>query len=144
MNVQKHFCAAKRAARAGALLALAVSLGAQAHGDGAPGVGHTPVTAQALPGDAGKTLTAVEVALAPGAKVGRHHHAGVVFAYVLSGRVRSQLNGGAVVDYRAGQSWVEPAGTEHTLTENASRTEPARLLAVFVAPSGATLTTPDK
>lgn len=144
MNVQKHFRAAQRAAAACALLALVVSFGAQAHGDGAPGVGHTPVTAQAPPGDAGKTLTAAEVELAPGAKAGPHHHAGVVFAYVLSGHVRSQLNGGAVVDSGAGQSWVEPAGTEHALTENASRTEPARLLAVFVAPSGATLTTPDK
>ena len=64
-----------------------------------------------------------------------------MFAYVLSGTVRSQLNRGAVVDYRTGQSWVEPPGTEHTLTANPSRTDPASLLAVFVAPTGANLTT---
>jgi quercetin dioxygenase-like cupin family protein len=41
-----------------------------------------------------------------------------------------------VIDYRAGQTWVEPPGTEHTLTENPSQTMPARLLAVFIAPTG--------
>jgi quercetin dioxygenase-like cupin family protein len=55
---------------------------------------------------------------------------------VLKGTVRSQLDGGKVIDYRAGQSWVEPPGTEHTLTENFSQTMPARLLAVFIAPTG--------
>jgi quercetin dioxygenase-like cupin family protein len=76
--------------------------------------------------------------------VPKHHHAGYVFAYVLSGTVRSQLNGGKIKDYKTGQSWVEPPGTEHTLTENPSATRPASLLAVFVAPDGATLTTFNK
>lgn len=108
------------------------------------GLRHTPVISQALPNDPGRSLTAVVVELAPGAQVASHHHAGIVFAYVLEGTVRSQLNGGEIIEYRAGQNWVEPPGATHTLTENPSQTKPARLLAVFVAPIEAQLTTYDK
>ena len=103
-----------------------------------------PVTSKPLPDYPGHSLTAVEVDLAPGAKAAKHHHAGIVFAYVLEGNVRSQLNGGEVIGYQAGQYWVEPPGAEHTLTQNPSRTKPARLLAVLVASTGAELTTYDK
>jgi quercetin dioxygenase-like cupin family protein len=62
-----------------------------------------------------------------------------------SGRMnRSQLNDGKVVEYRAGQYWVEPPGAKHTLTQNPSRTMPACLLAAFIARSAAQLTTYDK
>jgi quercetin dioxygenase-like cupin family protein len=122
------------------LLSLGSVAGAQA-GEESSGVGHTPVTSQVLPQDPGRSLTAVVVELAPEAKSSSHHHAGTVFAYVLEGTVRSQLDGGKVIDYRAGQTWVEPPGTEHTLTENPSQTMPARLLAVFIAPTGAPLKT---
>ena len=108
------------------------------------GIGLKVVTEQELANDPGNRLTAVVVNLPPGSKAPKHHHAGFVFAYVLSGTVRSQLNGGKIVDYKAGQTWVEPPGTEHTLTANPSRDTPAKLLAVFVAPDGATLTTYNK
>ena len=58
--------------------------------------------------------------------------------------VRSQLNNGEVFEYRTGQYWVEPPGAKHTLTQNPSRTMPARLLAVLIAPTAAQLTTYDK
>ena len=57
---------------------------------------------QPLPNLPGYSLTAVVVQLAPGACVPSHHHAGFVFACVLSGTVRSQLNDGPAVDYRIG------------------------------------------
>jgi len=125
------------------LVASLLSLGSVADaqtGEESSGVDHTPVTSQALPNDPGRSLTAVVVAFAPGARAATHHHAGIVFAYVLEGTVRSQLDGGEVVEYHAGQSWVEPPGATHTLTENPSQTVPARLLAVFIAPTGARLT----
>ena len=125
---------------AGALVLASASAAMAA--DGPPGVQHRPVMQQALPNVPGDSLTAVVVQLAPGAVVPAHHHSGFVFAYVLSGTVRSQLNGGAARDYAVGQSWTEPPGTEHTLTANPSKTEPASLLAVFVAPTGAELTMP--
>jgi quercetin dioxygenase-like cupin family protein len=41
-------------------------------------------------------------------------------------------NDGPVVVYKAGQNFSEMPGDRHTLDENASKTEPAKLLAVFV------------
>jgi hypothetical protein len=40
-----------------------------------------------------------------------------------------------------GQSWVEPPGTQNSLTANPSETDSASLLAVFVASSRAKLAT---
>jgi quercetin dioxygenase-like cupin family protein len=50
----------------------------------------TPVRAEKLPNVPGKTLTAVVVNYAPGGKSVSHRHAGSVFAYVLSGTIRSE------------------------------------------------------
>ncbi len=108
------------------------------------GLSQKLIAAAKLPNAPGNKLTAVVVQFAPGAKSSKHHHAGFVFAYVLSGTVQSQLNGGQVVTYTAGQSWTEPPGTEHTSIENPSKSVPASLLAVFVAPEGAQFTTYDK
>lgn len=125
---------------AAGLLSLAAVVRAQA-GEKPGGVSHTPVTVQAIPNEPGRSLTAVVVELPPGPSSSSHHHAGIVFAYVLKGAVRSQLDDGPVVEYRAGQFWVEPPDARHVLTQNPSSTESARLLAVFVAPTGAQLTT---
>jgi quercetin dioxygenase-like cupin family protein len=104
-----------------------------------------PVLAQTLPNVAGKSLTAVIVTYAPGGKSVKHHHAGSVFVFVLSGAVQSESSAtGPVRVYKAGESFFEPPGSEHLVSENASVTEPASLLAVFVADDGAQLTTFDK
>ena len=92
----------------------------------------------------GQTLTAVTVNYAPGGKSRGHHHAGSVFAYVLSGAIRSENSAtGPVKVYKAGESFFEPPGSKHLISENASATEPASLLAVFIADDGAQLTTFD-
>jgi quercetin dioxygenase-like cupin family protein len=93
-----------------------------------------------LPNAPGKTLTAVVVSYPPGGKSKPHHHAGVVFAYVVSGAVRSQVNDEPARVYQVGESFFEDLNSHHRISENASETEPARLLAVFVADDGATLT----
>ena len=104
-----------------------------------------PVLAQTLPNVPGKSLTAVIVTYAPGGKSVKHHHAGSVFVFVLSGAVQSESSAtGPVKVYKAGESFFEPPGSEHLVSENASATEPANLLAVFVADDGAQLTTFDK
>jgi quercetin dioxygenase-like cupin family protein len=94
-----------------------------------------------LPNVPGKTLTGVHVTYAPGGKSSAHFHAGSVYAYVLSGRIRSEnsVTGPARV-YSAGEGFFEPPGSEHKISENASDTEPASLLAIFVADDGAQLT----
>ena len=101
-----------------------------------------PVRAEKLPNVPGKTLTAVTVSYAPGGKSSAHRHAGSVFVYVLTGAIRSENSAtGPGKVYRAGETVFEPPGSEHLVSENASATEPASLLAVFVADDGAQLTT---
>jgi quercetin dioxygenase-like cupin family protein len=104
-----------------------------------------PVLSTKLPNVPGKSLTAVVVSYAPGGRSPQHHHAGSVFAYVLSGAIRSENSAtGPAKVYQAGESFFEPPGSEHLASENASATEPASLLAVFVAEDGAKLTTFDR
>jgi quercetin dioxygenase-like cupin family protein len=104
-----------------------------------------PVFAQGLPNAPGKELTAVVVTYAPGGKSPQHHHAGSVFAYVLSGAIRSENSAtGPAKVYHAGEAFFEPPGSEHLISENVSVTEPASMLAVFVAERGAHLTAVDR
>lgn len=106
-----------------------------------------PVFNQAVPNIPGKRLVSVLVTYAPGGASPSHRHAGsaFIFAYVLSGEIRSQVDEGPVTVYRAGESWFEAPGAHHRVSENASQTEPASLLAVFVVDSGeAPLTIPDQ
>jgi catalase len=103
-----------------------------------------PVFQHELSDAAGKTITVVEVDFEAGAKADSHRHGqAFVYAYVLSGTVRSQLAGEPVQTYSTGQGWFEPPGARHVLTENPSRTIPARLLVVFIANPGEPLKTPD-
>lgn len=104
-----------------------------------------PVLSEKLPNVPGKNLTAVVVNYAPGGKSASHHHAGSVFVYVLTGQIRSENSAtGPAKVYKAGETFFEPPGSAHLVSENASATEPASLLAVFVADEGAKLTTYDK
>lgn len=106
-----------------------------------------PAFAHPIPNIPGKSLVAAVVNYAPGAKTPSHSHAKSAFitAYVLSGSIRSQVAGGPVQVFKAGQSWTENPGDKHTVSENASATEPASLLAIFVVDSSETaLTTIDK
>ena len=50
--------------------------------------------------------------------------------------MRSRLGGEPVRTYRQGENWVEQPGAHHVLTENTSRTQPAKLLVVFVSNTG--------
>jgi quercetin dioxygenase-like cupin family protein len=100
-----------------------------------------PVAAEALPNVPGKKLTVLQVSYQPGAKSASHAHAGSVFAYVLSGKIRSEVSTlGPAKVYEAGEGFFEAPGSVHRVSENASDTEPASLLAIFVADEGAQLT----
>ncbi|WP_412458066.1 cupin domain-containing protein [Mycolicibacterium wolinskyi] len=85
----------------------------------------------------GESLVALEVSYGPGAKDLSHRHADSAFimAYVLSGAIRSQVAGQPPRVFKAGETWQEVPGDHHVVSENASATEPARLLAVFVVDS---------
>jgi quercetin dioxygenase-like cupin family protein len=121
-----------------AVIACAICGNPSAHAEGDQ---VKPVRAEKLPNVPGKSITAVVVNYAPGGKSLSHHHAGSVLVYVLSGEIRSENSAtGSAKVYRTGDSFFEPPGSEHLVSENASTTEPASLLAVFVADDGAQLT----
>jgi quercetin dioxygenase-like cupin family protein len=111
----------------------------------AHGIGETaaPKLQQPIPNIPGKTFTSVIVNFPPGAKADSHRHGeAFVYAYVLSGTIRSQLDDEPAKVYQTGEDWFEPPGVLHRVTENVSSTKPAKLLAIFVADTGAPLKTP--
>ncbi len=87
-----------------------------------------------IPNLPGKRLVTHIVDYPPGASSAPHRHAGsaFIYAYVLSGEVRSQVDDEPVRVYRPGEMWFERPGSYHRVSENASATEPARLLAVLI------------
>jgi quercetin dioxygenase-like cupin family protein len=94
----------------------------------------TLVFDHALPNVPGKSMKGVLVEYGPGVASSAHIHpkSAFIYATVLEGAIRTSVNDGPAVVYRAGQNFPEMPGDRHTLDENASKTEPAKLLAVFV------------
>jgi quercetin dioxygenase-like cupin family protein len=106
-----------------------------------------PVFEHAIPNIDGKRMVAVVVTYPPGGKSTPHHHAGsaFIYAHVLSGAIRSQVDDGPAKVYQVGEGFYEVPGSHHRISENASDRDPASLLAVFVVDSKDTpLTIPDK
>jgi quercetin dioxygenase-like cupin family protein len=89
---------------------------------------------QKLPNVPGKSMRGVLVEYGPGASNASHRHPNSAFIYatVLEGAIKSQVNDGPVKTYKAGESWSERPGDHHKVSANASATESAKLLAVFV------------
>ena len=117
-----------------------------------PAAGHGPAETIALkfqgavPNIPGKSLVAVEVTFPPGRISPPHHHAdsAFIYAYVLSGSIRSQVEGEPARTYHVGDSWSEAPGAHHVLAQNMSKTKPAKLLAIFLVDSkDQQLTRPD-
>jgi quercetin dioxygenase-like cupin family protein len=96
------------------LINATVGTGAAIAADKGPKI--TLVYEHALPNVPGKSIKGVLVEYGPGGSSSAHTHP----------------NNGPVVTYRAGQSFSEMPGDRHSVSENASKTEPAKLLAVFV------------
>jgi len=95
----------------------------------------------------GKSLIAVEVSYAPGGSSPPHRHANsaFIYGYVVSGSIVSQVEGEPARVYKAGESFYEAPGAHHLAGGNASKTKPAKLLAVFVVDTDdKDLTVPDR
>jgi quercetin dioxygenase-like cupin family protein len=97
------------------------------------------VIKQDLRGRPARELTLVEVTYPPGTGSPMHLHSHGVAAFVVAGAVISQVNDGPEQTFRAGEAWWEPPGAIHRVSRNASSAEPAILLAIYVAPKGATV-----
>lgn len=105
----------------------------------------TVVYQHELPNVPGKSMKGVLVEYGPGGYSPGHTHAKSAFIYatVLEGAILSQVNGGPVTTYKAGQNFSELPGDRHGVSANASKTNPAKLLAVFVVDTNdKELTTP--
>jgi quercetin dioxygenase-like cupin family protein len=97
----------------------------------------------ALPNAPGKSIKSVIVDYPPGGATPAHTHAKSAFIYavVLQGAIRSQVNDGPEKTYRTGESFFELPGDLHAVSANASKTHPARLLAVFIVDTNETVLT---
>src|SRR6202045_1079080 len=129
---------------ASAAIAIAIAAPASAHDVGDK---VTPNFQQAIPNIPGKSLIAVVVDYPPGGASVPHTHAksSFIYAYVISGSIESKVNDGPTRIYTAGESWSEPPGASPLISRNASKTAPAKLLAVFVVDADEkALTTPVK
>jgi quercetin dioxygenase-like cupin family protein len=140
----------------GSGLALLLMQGQQAAGITAAAAGSMPgappretVTVAAnvpIPNVPGKRLASRIVDYPPGGGSVPHRHArsAFIYAYVLSGLIRSQVDDEPARVYRPGETWFESPGAHHRVSENASDTEPARLLAVIIVDAAdEQLTIPD-
>ncbi len=135
--IRRSFCAA--------VLLGACVMAASAHDASDDRSKVTLVYDQVLPNVPGKSIRGVLVEYEPGGSSPAHIHptSAFIYATVLEGAIRSQVNDGPITTYRAGESFSEFPGDRHGVSENASATERARLLAVFVVDTGETeLTSP--
>ena len=92
-----------------------------------------------IPGKEGDMLI---VEYAPGAEDPVHRHNANAFVYVLEGSVVMQVKGGEPVTLQPGQTFYEGPNDIHVVGRNASKTEQAKFLVVFVKNKGAPILTP--
>ena len=92
-----------------------------------------------MPGKAGQLLT---VEFAPGEVSAPHRHNAHTFVYVLEGSVVMQVQGGEAKTLTAGQTFYENPDDIHTVANNASDTEPAKILVFFIKESDAPASIP--
>ncbi|MDK4716557.1 cupin domain-containing protein [Rhizobium sp. CNPSo 4039] len=118
----------------GLALAALLSTTAVAHDAGEKDAKVTLVYEHELPNVPGKSIKGVLVEYGPGGFSSAHTHPNSAFIYatVLEGAIRSQVNDGPVKVFKAGENFSEMPGDRHGVSENASKTKPAKLLAVFV------------
>lgn len=95
-----------------------------------------------LPDIEGREAVVLEVEYPPGVASASHRHNAHTFVYVLSGSVVMQVAGGEEKTLVAGETFYETPDDVHTVSRNASDTEPARILVVFVKQEGAPMTVP--
>ena len=94
----------------------------------------TVVASEPIPNVPGKRLVSLIVDYPPGVASVPHRHArsAFIYAYVLSGEIRSQVDDQPVRVYSAGEFWFESPGAHHRVSANASDTERSKLMAVFI------------
>jgi quercetin dioxygenase-like cupin family protein len=102
----------------------------------------TQLLAKELAGLVGKEAVMLTVEYAPGASSSKHRHNAHTFVYVLEGSIVMQVEGGKETTLGPGQTFYESPDDIHTVSRNASNSQPAKFLVFFVKDKGAPATTP--
>ena len=105
-----------------------------------PPKGTPPLMTRDLAGIAGKEAIVLTVDYGPGESSRPHRHDANVFVYVLEGRITMQVKGGPAVTLHPGQTYYEGPSDIHTVSENASKTAPAKILVFIVKDKGTPVT----
>jgi quercetin dioxygenase-like cupin family protein len=105
----------------------------------------TPLMKQAIPEYPGHEVTMITLDIPPGGGSGAHRHPGHhTFGYVLEGAYKIKVDDGPERILHKGDSFYEAPGALHAVSQNASATEPAKVLAIQLAESGKPVTVPEK
>lgn len=143
-NTRNESAVTRRGFNSASLISLAMTVAASLPGraaaqPAAAGNGSTrrEVMKQSLPGEPQREITLVEVTYPPGAGSPPHMHANGVMAFVVSGTIASKVGDAPEQTFSTGGAWWEPVGAIHRVSRNASSAEPAKLLAIYIAPKGA-------
>ena len=84
----------------------------------------------------------LELDLAPGQSSSPHRHNAHVFVYVLEGVVNMQVAGGELMTLSPGEMFYEDPESIHSVSQNASDTESARILVHIIKTVGVPVSTP--
>jgi quercetin dioxygenase-like cupin family protein len=80
-----------------------------------------------------KSILGLKVTFPPGASTPPHTHAGAFVAVnVLTGRVLNKMNDDLMTIKKAGESFYEAPGCRHRISDNASQTEEASIIATLI------------
>ncbi|MGE0859042.1 MAG: cupin domain-containing protein [Gammaproteobacteria bacterium] len=102
----------------------------------------TPLLERPLAARETPVASMLTVEYQPGAGTPPHTHPADTFVYVLAGAIEMQVAGGELKVLKAGDTYYEKPTDTHTVSRNASQTEPAKFLVVFVKDAGAPVLEP--
>lgn len=102
----------------------------------------TPLMSKALTDYPGKEAVVITVDYPPGGESSVHRHNAHAFVYVLQGSIVMGVQGGKSVTLTPGQTFYEGPDDIHTVSRNASLTEPAKFLVVLMKNRGEPISTP--
>jgi quercetin dioxygenase-like cupin family protein len=88
----------------------------------------------------GREAVVVRIEIAPDGRAGRHTHPGDEISYVQEGQFELLVDGQPPRVYKAGESFVVPAGTVHDAHNIGDA--PTRLIGVYVVEKGKPLASP--
>ena len=126
-------------------LAAAFGLGTVVAQQPMPPTKVTPLMKQAIPEYPGHEVTMITLDIPPGGGSGPHRHPGHhTFGYVLDGAYKIKVENGPERVLHKGESFYEAPGQLHAVSQNASTTEPAKVLVLQLMESGKPTTVPEK